>query len=54
MGNLRLTLAVGDYDHTRDLALGRVRPHGIDLTVLNFNVEEISVARVSPLRDLCA
>jgi len=41
MGNLRLTLAVGDYDHTRDLALGRVRPHGIDLTVLNFNVEEI-------------
>lgn len=41
MGDLRLTLAVGDYDHTRDLALGRVRPHGIDLTVLNFNVEEI-------------
>src|SRR3990172_13264189 len=41
MGHLRLTLAVGDYDHTRDLALGRVRPHGIDLTVLNFNVEEI-------------
>lgn len=41
MDNLKLTLAVGDYDHTRDLALGRVRPVGIDLTVLNFNVEEI-------------
>ncbi len=41
MGELRLTLAVGDYDHTRDLALGRVRPQGIDLTVLNYNVEEI-------------
>jgi 4,5-dihydroxyphthalate decarboxylase len=41
MADLRLTLAVGDYDHTRDLTLGRVRPNGIDLTVLNFNVEEI-------------
>jgi len=41
MGDLKLTLAVGDYDHTRDLALGRVRPQGIDLTVLNYNVEEI-------------
>ncbi|MCS6763483.1 MAG: hypothetical protein MO853_05350 [Candidatus Protistobacter heckmanni] len=41
MGNLYLTLAIGDYDHTRDLALGRVRPDGIDLTVLNNNVEEI-------------
>lgn len=41
MNNLKLTLAMGDYDHTRDLALGRVRPAGIDLTVLNFDVEEI-------------
>ncbi|MGE0735476.1 MAG: 4,5-dihydroxyphthalate decarboxylase [Alphaproteobacteria bacterium] len=39
--NLRLTLAVGDYDHMRDLALDRVRPQGIDLTVLNYDVEEI-------------
>lgn len=38
---LKLTLAVGDYDQTRDLALARVRPEGIELTVLNFNVEEI-------------
>lgn len=41
MSELRLTLAVGDYDHTRDLAMGRVRAEGIDLTVLNSNVEEI-------------
>jgi 4,5-dihydroxyphthalate decarboxylase len=41
MLNLKLSLAVGDYDQTRDLALQRVRPNGIDLTVLNTNVEEI-------------
>ncbi len=41
MNNLKITIALGDYDQTRDLALGRVRPVGIDLTVLNFNVEEI-------------
>ncbi len=41
MSDLRLSLAVGDYDHTRDLAMGRVRAEGIDLTVLNPNVEEI-------------
>jgi 4,5-dihydroxyphthalate decarboxylase len=41
MADLKLTLAVGDYDQTRDLALQRVRPNGIDLTVLNTNVEEI-------------
>jgi 4,5-dihydroxyphthalate decarboxylase len=41
MSDLRLTVAVGDYDQTRDLALGRVRAMGIDLTVLNNDVEEI-------------
>lgn len=41
MPNLRLTLAMGDYDHVRDLALERVRAPGIDLTVLNYDVEEI-------------
>lgn len=41
MSDLRLTVATGDYDQTRDLALGRVRPVGIDLTVLNYDVEEI-------------
>ncbi len=41
MTNLRITLAVGDYDRTRALADGRVRPEGVDLTVLNLPVEEI-------------
>jgi len=40
MSDLRLTLAIGDYDQTRDLAMGQVRPQGIDLTVLNFNPEQ--------------
>jgi 4,5-dihydroxyphthalate decarboxylase len=34
MTNLRLALACGDYDRTRALIDGRVRPLGIDLTVL--------------------
>ncbi len=38
---IRLTLALGDYDHTRDLAHGAVRPEGIELTWLNLPVEEI-------------
>jgi 4,5-dihydroxyphthalate decarboxylase len=38
---LPLTLAIGDYDHVRDLALGAVRTEGIDLNVLNLPVEEI-------------
>jgi 4,5-dihydroxyphthalate decarboxylase len=41
LSDLKITIALGDYDQTRDLALGRVRPVGIDLTVLNFDVEEI-------------
>ena len=39
--NLSLTMALSDYDHTRDLAYGRVRPEGIDLRALDFPVEEI-------------
>lgn len=41
MTKLTLTAALGDYDHTRDLASGRVDAEGIDLRVLNFNVEQI-------------
>ncbi len=36
MSNLRLTLACGDYDLTRGLIDGSVRPDGIDLTVLTM------------------
>jgi 4,5-dihydroxyphthalate decarboxylase len=38
---LRLTLACGDYDRTRPLVDGRVRPLGIDLTCLPMTIEEI-------------
>jgi 4,5-dihydroxyphthalate decarboxylase len=38
---VHLTLAISDYDHVRDLADGRVRPEGIELTVLSLQVEEI-------------
>ncbi|MBM3486766.1 MAG: ABC transporter substrate-binding protein [Alphaproteobacteria bacterium] len=41
MANIHLTLATEDYDHVRDLGTGVVKPQGIDLTHLNFRVEEI-------------
>jgi 4,5-dihydroxyphthalate decarboxylase len=41
VGELRLTLAINDYDHVRDLACGRVRPEGIDLRCLTMTQEEI-------------
>lgn len=41
MTALRLTLALGDYEHTRDLAYGTVRPAGIDLCHLDLPLEEI-------------
>ena len=40
MAKLRLTLACWDYDRTRALIDGRVRPDGIDLTYLSQPVEE--------------
>ncbi|MPZ96200.1 MAG: ABC transporter substrate-binding protein [Propionibacteriales bacterium] len=40
MTRLRLTLACGDYDRTRALQEGTVRPDGIDLTYLRLPVEE--------------
>lgn len=40
MARLPLTLACWDYDRTRALADGRVRPDGIELTCLELPVEE--------------
>jgi 4,5-dihydroxyphthalate decarboxylase len=37
MANIALTLACQDYDHTRALADGTVRPAGIDLKVVNIS-----------------
>ncbi len=39
--NLRLTLALSDSDHVRDLVTGAVGVEGIDLTCLTYEVEEI-------------
>ncbi|MHC0054737.1 substrate-binding domain-containing protein, partial [Actibacterium sp. D379-3] len=41
MSDVKLTVAVGDYDQMRDLQNGRVRVNGIDMTLLNYDVEEI-------------
>ncbi len=40
MTDLSLTLAIEDYDHVRDLVTGAVKPKGIDMTCLIFQVEE--------------
>src|SRR5438552_6758467 len=40
-GTVRLSLAVSDYDHVRDLTSGRVPVEGIELTCLQMPVEEI-------------
>ena len=40
MSRLKLSLACWNYDRTRALAEGRVRPEGIDLTYLDMPVEE--------------
>ncbi|MDX2702314.1 ABC transporter substrate-binding protein [Streptomyces sp. PA03-6a] len=40
MTRLHLTFACGDYDHTRALEEGTIRPDGIDLTYLRLPVEE--------------
>lgn len=41
MSDLKLTLAINDYDHVRDLVGGRVKPEGIELTCSQMPVEEI-------------
>jgi ABC-type nitrate/sulfonate/bicarbonate transport system substrate-binding protein len=40
VSRLRLTFACGDYDRTRALAEGSIRPDGVDLTYLRLPVEE--------------
>ena len=38
---LRMTLAIGEYDHVRDLCSGRVWAHGITVTPMQLPTEEI-------------
>ena len=40
MAPIKLTLACWNYDRTRPLAEGRIRPDGVDLTCLSLPVEE--------------
>ncbi|WP_346910145.1 hypothetical protein [uncultured Roseibium sp.] len=40
---LRLTMAISDYAHTRDLVTGRVRPEGIDLNILTYPFEQVGL-----------
>jgi 4,5-dihydroxyphthalate decarboxylase len=41
MGNLLLTVACEDYDRTRPLKDGRIKPEGIELNYLVMSVEEV-------------
>ena len=41
MNKLKVSLAISDYDHVRDLTTGRVEARGIDLTPLDLSIEEI-------------
>jgi 4,5-dihydroxyphthalate decarboxylase len=41
MARLPLTLAIGEYDHTRDLVDGTVPVAGVDLNVLRLPIEEM-------------
>ena len=41
MDPLPLSLAISDYDHTRDLTRGRIEPEGIRLVALELAIEEI-------------
>ena len=40
MPDLRISLAISDYVHTRDVADGRIKPVGIELIVNNLSFEQ--------------
>ena len=41
MANIQLTLACEDYDRTRPIKDGRIKPEGVDINYLVMSVEEI-------------
>ena len=41
MNKLPLTGAMPDYDHVRDIVMGRVQVEGVDFRLLNLQIEEI-------------
>ena len=42
MIRIPISLAIGGYDHVRELLDGRVAPTGIDLVLLELPIEEIT------------
>src|SRR5262249_57599327 len=40
-GRLELTLACGDYDRTRAIRIGEVKPDGVELNVITLAPEEM-------------
>lgn len=40
---LRLTMAISDYVHTRDLVTGRARAEGIELNILSYPFEQVGL-----------
>jgi hypothetical protein len=43
MPDLHLSLALNDYVHTADIANGRVRAPGIDLTIVSLPFESVAM-----------
>ena len=41
MEKLRLSIALDEYDHTRDVMSGRVPVEGVELIAMNLQIEEI-------------
>lgn len=50
MANIRLTMAIGDYDHVRDFTSGKVTAQGIDITHIDLSANEI-FSRFTRLRE---
>jgi len=49
VSKLPLTLAISHYEHISELVTGRVPVEGVDLTVLNLQIEEIFFRQVNNL-----
>ena len=54
MSDLRLSLAISDYVHTRDIADGLIKPVGIELIVNNLSFEQAAAVPISGLTALQA
>ena len=54
MSTLRLSMALSGYVHTNELTNGRIRPDGIDLTIITQPFESIALRFRNALEfDVC-